>query len=70
MNYFQPRSKEDLRWVRFLSLDALTSGPEPGKIYADPKKGSTQDKYNTLTCLIVGGGGLIVRGGRHFLKNV
>ena len=26
--------------------------------------------FSTLTCLIVGGGGLIVRGGRHFLKNV
>ena len=31
--------------ARFLSLDTPTPGQEPGEIYADPNKGSTQDEH-------------------------
>ena len=31
--------------ARFLSLDSPTPGQEPGEIYADPNKGSTQDEH-------------------------
>ena len=33
--------------ARFLSLDSPTPGQEPGEIYADPNKGSTQDEHKS-----------------------